>query len=54
MFVTTAVFNQVVDAARGMFSGLGCLLFGGEAESGGRIVYAVPSSFAAQLLNSIN
>ncbi len=30
------------------------VLFGGEAESGGRIVYAVPSSFAAQLLNSIN
>ena len=30
------------------------VLFGGDAESGGRIVYAVPSSFAAQLLNSIN
>ena len=30
------------------------VLYGGEAGSGGRVVYAVPSSFAIQLLNSVN
>ncbi|MCP5155943.1 MAG: amino acid adenylation domain-containing protein [Ectothiorhodospiraceae bacterium] len=51
LFVTTALFNQVVRVAPGCFSGLGTLLFGGEASDPARVRQALGPDGPRRLLH---